>query len=120
MEITFAGAAREVTGSCHLVRVADRMIALDCGMFQGHRGDSDRKNHELPAPVKSISALVLSHAHIDHAGRIPFLVRNGFEGPIYCTPATRDLSAYMLMDSASIQEKDAEHLARRGKEFVQP
>lgn len=120
MEITFAGAAREVTGSCHLIRVADRMIALDCGMFQGHRGESDRKNRELPAPVNSISALVLSHAHIDHAGRIPFLVRNGFEGPIYCTPATRDLSAYMLLDSASIQEKDAEHLMRHGKEFVQP
>ncbi len=74
----------------------------------------------MPAPVETLSALVLSHAHIDHAGRIPFLVRNGFERPIYCTPATRDLSAYMLMDSAHIQEKDAEHLARRGKGFVEP
>ena len=120
MEITFAGAAREVTGSCHLVRVGDRRIALDCGMFQGHRHESDRKNRELPAPVETLSALVLSHAHIDHAGRIPFLVRSGFEGPIYCTPATRDLSAYMLMDSAFIQEKDAEHLARRGKGFIEP
>jgi metallo-beta-lactamase family protein len=120
MEITFAGAAREVTGSCHLVRVGDRRIVLDCGMFQGHRADADRKNRELPAPVETLSALVLSHAHIDHAGRIPFLVRNGFERPIYCTPATRDLSAYMLMDSAHIQEKDAEHLARRGKGFVEP
>lgn len=120
MDITFAGAAREVTGSCHLVRVADKRIALDCGLFQGHRRESDRKNRELPAPVDTLSALVLSHAHIDHAGRIPFLVRNGFRGPIYCTPATRDLSAYMLMDSAFIQEKDAEHLARRGKTFVEP
>ena len=120
MEITFAGAAREVTGSCHLVRVGDRRIMLDCGMFQGHRRDADRKNRELPAPVETLSALVLSHAHIDHAGRIPFLVRSGFERPIYCTPATRDLAAYMLMDSAHIQEKDAEHLARRGKGFVEP
>ena len=120
MEITFAGAAREVTGSCHLVRVGDKRIALDCGMFQGRRAESDRKNRELPAPVGELSALVLSHAHIDHAGRIPFLVRNGFDSPIYCTPATRDLSAIMLMDSASIQERDAEHLARRGKAFVEP
>jgi metallo-beta-lactamase family protein len=120
MEITFAGAAREVTGSCHLVRVAEKTIALDCGMFQGRRSESEKKNRELPAPVDSLSALVLSHAHIDHAGRLPFLVRNGFGGPIYCTPATRDLCAYMLMDSAYIQEKDAEHLARHGKQFVEP
>lgn len=120
MEITFAGAAREVTGSCHLVRVAEKSIALDCGLFQGHRTEADRKNRELPLPVDELTALVLSHAHIDHAGRIPFLVRNGFAGPIYCTPATRDLCAYMLMDSAFIQEKDADHLARRGKEFVEP
>ena len=120
MDITFAGAAREVTGSCHLVRVGDRLVALDCGMFQGHRQESDRKNRELPVSVEKLSALVLSHAHIDHAGRVPFLVRNGFKGPIYCTPATRDLSAYMLQDSAHIQVKDAEHLAKRGKGFVEP
>ena len=120
MQITFAGAAREVTGSCHLIQVEGKSIALDCGMFQGHRTDADRKNRELPLAVDGLSALVLSHAHIDHAGRIPFLVRNGFAGPIYCTPATRDLSAYMLMDSAFIQEKDAEHLVRRGKTFVEP
>ena len=120
MDITFAGAAREVTGSCHLVRVGDRLVALDCGMFQGHRQESDRKNRELPVSVEKLSALVLSHAHIDHAGRVPFLVRNGFKGLIYCTPATRDLSAYMLQDSAHIQVKDAEHLAKRGKGFVEP
>jgi metallo-beta-lactamase family protein len=120
MQITFAGAAREVTGSCHLIHVEGKTIALDCGMFQGHRTEADRKNRELPIAVDGLSAVVLSHAHIDHAGRIPFLVRNGFDGPIYCTPATRDLSAYMLMDSAFIQEKDAEHLVRRGKAFVEP
>ena len=120
MQITFAGAAREVTGSCHLVQAGEKTIALDCGMFQGHRTEADRKNRELPIPVDQLTAVVLSHAHIDHAGRIPLLVRNGFAGPIYCTPATRDLCAFMLMDSAFIQEKDAEHLARRGKEFVEP
>jgi metallo-beta-lactamase family protein len=120
MDITFAGAAREVTGSCHLVRVDGRTVALDCGMFQGQRAESNRKNRLLPAPVDSIDALVLSHSHIDHSGRIPFLVRNGFSGPIYCTPATRDLMAYMLQDSANIQVRDAEHLARRGKGFVEP
>jgi metallo-beta-lactamase family protein len=120
MEIQFAGAAREVTGSCHVVRVGDRTIALDCGLFQGQRAESNRKNRVLPAPVDAIDAVVLSHAHIDHAGRIPFLVRNGFSGPIYCTPATRDLSAFMLLDSANIQVRDAEHLARRGKGFVEP
>ena len=120
MELTFAGAAREVTGSCHLVRVGEHRIALDCGLFQGHRREADRKNRELPVPVARLSAMVLSHAHIDHAGRIPFLVRSGFSGPIYCTPATRDLAALMLMDSAFIQEKDAEHLARRGREYVEP
>lgn len=120
MDVTFAGAAREVTGSCHIVRVGDRRIALDCGLFQGHRSDADRSNRTLPLPVEQLDAIVLSHAHIDHAGRIPYLVKNGFEGPIYCTPATRDLSAYMLMDSAFIQEKDAEHLQRRNREFVEP
>lgn len=120
MQITFAGAAREVTGSCHLVSVAGRTVALDCGLFQGHRADSDRKNRELPLPVAELSAVVLSHAHIDHAGRLPFLVGSGFAGPIYCTPATRDLCAYMLMDSAFIQQKDAEHLAKRGRTFVAP
>lgn len=120
MQITFAGAAREVTGSCHVVHVADKSIALDCGMFQGRRLESDRKNRELPPALANVSAIVLSHAHIDHVGRIPFLVRNGFDGPIYCTPATRDLAAFMLMDSAFIQEKDAEHLARRGKQYIKP
>jgi metallo-beta-lactamase family protein len=120
MDITFAGAAREVTGSCHLVRVNDRLIALDCGLFQGRRRDAESSNRNPPVPPGEIDAIVLSHAHIDHAGRIPFLVRNGFRGPIYCTAATRDLSAHMLMDSAFIQKKDAEHLAKRQKAYVEP
>ena len=120
MELEFVGAAREVTGSCHILRVAGKTIVLDCGLFQGKRADSQEKNLRLPVPIEEIDAIVLSHAHIDHAGRLPFLVRHGYNGPMWCTPATRDLCAVMLADSAHIQEKDAEFLARRGKERVEP
>ena len=120
MELEFAGAAREVTGSCHLLRVNGRTIALDCGLFQGHRQATDEKNRRLPCPIESLDAVVLSHAHIDHSGRLPFLVREGYSKTIWATPATRDLSAIMLADSAHIQEKDAEFLARRGKQYVAP
>lgn len=120
MEITFAGAAREVTGSCHIVRIGDKRIMLDCGLFQGRRRETQAKNLRLPAPVSEIDAIVLSHAHIDHSGRLPFLVREGFSGTIWCTSATRDLTAVMLADSAHIQEKDAEYLARHQKDAVPP
>lgn len=120
MEITFAGAAREVTGSCHLLHVNGHTVALDCGMFQGKRSESTEKNRALPAPVGEIDAVVLSHAHIDHSGRLPFLVAQGYTKTIWATSATRDLCAVMLADSAHIQEKDAEFLARKGKEFVEP
>jgi metallo-beta-lactamase family protein len=120
VEIEFVGAAREVTGSCHILRVAGKTVLLDCGMFQGKRNESHEKNLRLPVPIEEIDAVVLSHAHIDHAGRLPLLIRHGYEGTIWCTPATRDLCAVMLADSAHIQEKDAEFLARRGKDAVEP
>ncbi len=120
MELEFFGAAREVTGSCHILRVANKTVLLDCGLFQGRRNEAQEKNLRLPVPVEEIDAVVLSHAHIDHAGRLPFLVRQGYDGPIWCTPATRDLCAVMLADSAHIQEKDAEFLARRGKRPIEP
>jgi len=120
VEIEFVGAAREVTGSCHVLRVAGKTVLLDCGLFQGKRNESHEKNLRLPLAIEEIDAVVLSHAHIDHAGRLPFLVRHGYEGTIWCTPATRDLCAVMLADSAHIQEKDAEFLARRGKEAIEP
>lgn len=120
MQLQFSGAAREVTGSCHIVRAAGKTILLDCGLFQGRRRESEAKNRALPLPVEEIDAVVLSHAHIDHAGRLPFLAREGYRGAIWCTAATRDLSAIMLADSAHIQEKDAEYLSRRQKEAVQP
>lgn len=120
MEIEFYGAAREVTGSCHILRANGRTVLLDCGMFQGRRRDSAEKNRTLPVPIDQIDAVVLSHAHIDHSGRLPYLTSLGFKGTIFATAATRDLCAVMLADSAHIQESDAEHLAKRGKEYVKP
>ena len=120
MEITFVGAAREVTGSCHLLHVNGHTVALDCGMFQGKRSESAEKNRALPLPIADLDAVVLSHAHIDHSGRLPFLVAQGYTKTIWSTAATRDLCAVMLADSAHIQEKDAEFLAKREKEFVEP
>ena len=110
--LTFWGAAGEVTGSMHLLEAAGARILLDAGLFQGSRAEAAKKNAQLPFDARRINAVVLSHAHIDHSGRLPLLVRHGFHGPIYSTPATRDLCAVMLPDSAHIQEKDAEFLAR--------
>jgi metallo-beta-lactamase family protein len=120
VQIEFAGAAREVTGSCHILRVNGQTVLLDCGMFQGRRAESREKNTRLPCPVDEIDAVVLSHAHIDHSGRLPLLTRHGYRGPIHCTAATRDLCAVMLADSAHIQEKDAEFLARHRQEVIEP
>ena len=120
MELTFVGAAREVTGSCHLLHVNGHTVALDCGMFQGRRKESAEKNKALPVAIADLDAVVLSHAHIDHSGRLPFLVAEGYSKTIWSTSATRDLCAVMLADSAHIQEKDAEFLARREKEFIEP
>jgi metallo-beta-lactamase family protein len=120
VEIEFSGAAREVTGSCHIIRTNGKTILLDCGLFQGKRKESAEKNKRLPLPVDQIDSIVLSHAHIDHAGRLPFLVHQGYRGRIHCTSATRDLANIMLADSAHIQEKDAEFLARKQKQVVEP
>ena len=120
MEIEFYGAAREVTGSCHILRVNGKVVLLDCGMFQGKRSQSAEKNKTLPVAVDEIDAVVLSHAHIDHSGRLPYLVREGYSRTIFATSATRDLCAVMLADSAHIQESDAKHLAKNHREFVEP
>ncbi len=113
--LSFHGAAGQVTGSMFLLEAAGARILLDAGLFQGHRAEARRLNAELPFDPRRLDMVVVSHAHIDHTGRLPLLVKLGFHGPIYCTPATRDLSAVMLPDSASIQEKDAEFLARHGR-----
>ena len=120
MRLQFVGAAREVTGSAHLVHVNERTILLDCGLFQGRRAETQERNRRLPYAVDRIDAVVLSHAHIDHAGRLPFLVKEGYRGAIHATPATRDLCEVMLADSAHIQEKDADFLKRHRKSAVEP
>lgn len=116
MDIVFHGAAGEVTGSCHLVEVAGKRVLLDCGMVQGDREADARNAAAFPFDPKSIDVLVLSHAHIDHTGRVPLLVKRGFAGPIFTHPATIDLAAIMLADSANIAMIDAE----RDNRHLQP
>jgi metallo-beta-lactamase family protein len=111
--MTFIGAVHTVTGSQHLLEINGKTIMLDCGLFQGKRKEAFERNRSEFCQGESIDCLILSHAHIDHSGRIPCLVRNGFNGDVFCTSATRDLSAVMLMDSAFIQEKDVEFVNRR-------
>ena len=113
--LTFWGAAGQVTGSMHLLEAAGARTLLDAGLFQGHRADTHTLNAQLPFDARRIDGVVLSHAHIDHSGRLPLLVREGFHGPVYGTPASRDLSAVMLADAAHIQEKDYEFLRKRGQ-----
>ena len=107
--ITFWGAARAVSGSMHLVEAQGRSVLLDCGLTQGRRDESRQRNLHFPFHPRQIDAVVLSHAHVDHCGNLPSLVRQGFAGPVYCTPPTRDLLPVMLEDSARIQEEEAAH-----------
>jgi metallo-beta-lactamase family protein len=120
VKVTFHGAAGEVTGSMHLIEAAGKRILLDCGLFQGRREEARVKNLEFPLAPDSLDAVVLSHAHIDHAGRLPLLARKGYRGTIYCTPATRDLAVIMLADAAHIQESDASFLRKRGQPAAEP
>ncbi len=116
MQVTFHGAARTVTGSMHLVETGDRRFLLDCGLFQGRRADFYTINSNFPFPPASINAVVLSHAHLDHCGNLPTLVRDGFKGSIYCTPATRDLTGLILRDSAKVQHQDTTYLNKHRQE----
>ena len=115
IRLSFFGAAGQVTGSMHLLEAAGGRFLLDAGLFQGRRSETHDLNLRLPFDARRLDGVVLSHAHIDHSGRLPLLVRDGFHGPIHATPATRDLCAVMLPDAAHIQEKDFEYLQRRGK-----
>lgn len=113
MQIQFHGAVRTVTGSQHLISVNGHKILLDCGLFQGSRKVSHERNLNLPYDASEIDVLVLSHAHIDHSGNIPNLVKSGFRGDVVCTYASRDLCAIMLRDSAKIQSYDIEYLNKK-------
>lgn len=110
MHITFHGAVREVTGSMHLLGTGDDYVLLDCGLHQGRRKDAAEKNRVLPFDAAMLGNMVLSHAHIDHSGRIPLLVKKGFNGRVVCTRGTADACHYLLPDSAHIQQQDAEYL----------
>lgn len=114
------GAAKQVTGSCHLVDCNGRRVLVDCGMFQGGR-EQERANHEpFGFDPAGIDALLLTHAHLDHCGRIPKLVREGFKGRIFATGATRDLARIVMLDAASLQEEDARHSQRHGRRGDEP
>lgn len=121
MKIKFSGAAEGVTGSCHLITTEKHKILLDCGQFQGGKAEDAMNYDDFSFNPGEIDCVVLSHAHIDHCGRIPLLVKRGFTGPVYCTDATADLLDVMLKDSAYIHEKEAEwkneKAERAGKEF---
>lgn len=121
MQIQFHGAVRTVTGSQHLLTINGLNILLDCGLYQGHRDDSYTRNLNLPFAARDVDVMILSHAHIDHSGNIPNLVKSGFRGDIITTAATRDLCNVMLRDSAKIQEADIEFVnKRRAKQYLPP
>lgn len=124
MRLTFHGAARTVTGSRHLLEANGTRILLDCGMFQGRRAEMYERNQHFPFDPASVDIVILSHAHIDHSGSLPNLVKSGFRGDVICTSATRDLCATMLPDSGYIQERDVEFVnkrrAKRGEPPVEP
>lgn len=113
MKLTFLGAAGEVTGSQHLIETDSLRVLLDCGLFQGHRIEARQKNEHFYCDPKSLSGVILSHAHADHCGNLPGLFKAGYRGPIFCTPATADVAAVMLHDSAHIQAEDARYLNKK-------
>ncbi len=120
MKIHFLGATRTTTGSMYLLEVNGRRLLLECGLFQGHRDESIQRNCCFPFDPRQIDAVVLSHAHIDHAGNLPNLVKQGYAGPIHCTPATRDLCGIMLVDSAHIQTDDATFVSKKRARHKMP
>lgn len=120
MKLEFFGAAAEVTGSCHILYVGGRKVLLDCGLIQGSRRDEERNRDPFPFDASGIDAVVLSHAHLDHCGRLPLLVKRGFRGPVFAQDATCELVAILLADAAHLAERDAEYKSRKTGKKVKP
>ena len=120
MNLEFFGAAAEVTGSCHILHVGGRTVLLDCGLIQGSRRDEERNRDPFPFDASKIDAVVLSHAHLDHCGRLPLLVKRGFRGPIFAQEASCELTAILLADAAHLAERDAKYRSRKTGKKVKP
>ena len=124
MKITFYGAAQTTTGSMHLVEANGKRILLDCGLYQGHRKEAFEKNRNLPVDPKTIDYVILSHAHVDHSGNLPQLVRQGFRGRVFARQATMELCDILLRDSCFLQKRDLEYVnkkrKREGKNLFEP
>jgi metallo-beta-lactamase family protein len=120
MNLEFFGAAGEVTGSCHILRAGGKTVLLDCGLIQGSRADEERNAQPFPFDAARIDAVVLSHAHLDHCGRLPLLVKRGFRGPIFAQRASCDLVPILLADAARLEERDAAYMSRKLGKRVKP
>jgi metallo-beta-lactamase family protein len=120
MKLEFFGAAGEVTGSCHILHVGGQRVLLDCGLIQGGRQDEARNADPFPFEASAIDAVVLSHAHLDHCGRLPLLVKRGYRGPVFAQEATCELAAILLADAAHLEERDAEYQSRKTGKNVKP
>lgn len=118
MKVTFFGAAQSITGSKHMIETEGFRILLDCGLHQGGHTPSDEANQTLPFDAKTVDCVILSHAHADHCGMLPILVKNGFKGKIYCTTATADIAKYILLDSAAVQAQDAKYALKHGRSDI--
>ncbi|PIV25916.1 MAG: MBL fold metallo-hydrolase, partial [Anaerolineae bacterium CG03_land_8_20_14_0_80_58_20] len=124
MRIHFHGAAQTVTGSQHLIEINGSRLLLECGLYQGKRAESYTRNRTFAYDPRKVDAMILSHSHIDHSGNLPNLVKQGYRGPIFLTPAAADLTDVMLRDSGHIQESDAEYVNKKrrakGEEPIEP
>src|SRR3990172_3295694 len=120
MQISFHGAVQTVTGSQHLITAGGKRLLLDCGLYQGKRDEARRRNQDFLFDPADLEAVVLSHAHIDHSGNLPNLVKQGFRGKIITTAATADLCGAMLPDSGHIQEEDVEYVNRQRRKHGEP